>query len=127
MIEIIPALPPGTAGFRLSGTVTAEDYRDVLEPAVRTVAAVPGPLNAVVVISADFDRFTLGAGMQDALVGLRNEHEWGRIAIVSEHDRINTLIGMFGALAKLEFKVFRLDDEAGAVAWAAQGSGGASG
>ena len=35
MIERIEEMPAGTMGLRASGKLTREDYRDVLEPALR--------------------------------------------------------------------------------------------
>jgi hypothetical protein len=35
MVEVIPDMPAGALGFRVSGRLTREDYRDVLVPPLR--------------------------------------------------------------------------------------------
>jgi hypothetical protein len=32
MVDVIPDMPPGTLGFRVSGRLTRDDYVDVLVP-----------------------------------------------------------------------------------------------
>jgi hypothetical protein len=41
VIELLQDLPPGVIGFRAVGTVTAADYRDVLDP--RSTRRSPRP------------------------------------------------------------------------------------
>ncbi len=35
MVEVVPDMPEGTLGFRAAGPLTAEDYREVLVPALK--------------------------------------------------------------------------------------------
>ncbi len=39
MIKELAGMPPGVTGFEISGKVQAEDYRDVVLPAVEQAAA----------------------------------------------------------------------------------------
>ena len=39
MVETIDDMPQGTLGFRSSGALTAEDYRDVMIPPLRAICA----------------------------------------------------------------------------------------
>ena len=50
MIEILEDLPPGVLGFRPIGTVTAEDYRNVLDPALEAAVSRYGKTDLVLVI-----------------------------------------------------------------------------
>ncbi len=116
MIELISDLPEALVGLRLSGTVTADEYREVLEPALSAAAAERGVLDVVVVLGDDLD-FTAAAALEDAVTGLREIHRWGRIAVVSDHQAINTAIGAFAAIARIDARVFARADEAAAIAW----------
>ena len=47
MIETLPGLPDGVIGFRAVGTVTADDYRTVVDPAIKKVVDEGEKLNIV--------------------------------------------------------------------------------
>jgi len=49
MLEKIAGVPEGVIGFEVSGKLTAEDYRDVLLPAIEE-AAGRGDVRIVIVI-----------------------------------------------------------------------------
>ena len=59
MITELTDPPAGTIGFEASGKLAAEDYRDVLLPAVERASAA-GDVRMVLVISS-FDGLTAGA------------------------------------------------------------------
>jgi hypothetical protein len=49
MVERLTDMPPGTAGFRVSGEVERKDYDDVLTPELNR-ALEAGPLRTLYVI-----------------------------------------------------------------------------
>lgn len=118
MIETIPDLPAGTAGFRASGVVTADDYRTVVEPALAAAHEQADAVNLVYVIGDDVERFTLGAMMQDAEVGRTPAKEWGRIAVVTDKHWITGAVHLFLHVYPCEVKTFAVAEEDAAVAWA---------
>jgi hypothetical protein len=56
MLNAITDVPPSVIGFEAAGKLTAEDYRDVLLPAIQNAAA-SGEVRIVIVMPA-FDGFT---------------------------------------------------------------------
>lgn len=65
MIKELSDLPPGVIGFEASGKLRAEDYHDVVPPAVERATAA-GTVRCVIVIDS-FEGLTPGAlgGPQD--------------------------------------------------------------
>jgi hypothetical protein len=122
MIEILPDLPPGVIGFRAVGTVTAADYREVLDPAIDAAIADAGRLDFVIVIDEEFDHYSLGAMLEDAKLLGRPLGAWDRAAFVTDRDVLTGLAVAFGGLVPGEFRVFPLDHRDEAIAWVAEGA-----
>ncbi|MBS1884692.1 MAG: STAS/SEC14 domain-containing protein [Actinobacteria bacterium] len=68
MIEKIDDVPAGVTALRADGEVTAEDYRQVLEPALEA-AVEAGEIRLLYVLGPDFE-MRPAAVAQDAKVGL---------------------------------------------------------
>ena len=122
MIELLDDLPTGTIGFRAVGTVTAADYREVLDPAIHAAVAEHGRLDFVIVIDDEFDHYSLGAMLEDAKLLGRPLSSWDRAAFVTDRDVLTGIAVAFGGLVPGEFRVFplaRLDD---AIAWVGEGA-----
>jgi hypothetical protein len=110
--------PHGVLGFRGVGTVTAEDYRAVLDPAIGEVVAAGGTLNVVYVLGEDFEHYSLGAMWQDAKLEGVPHHAWGRMALVTGHSGLAELVHLVAFLFPGEVRIFPVDKEADALAWA---------
>ncbi|MFI6431089.1 STAS/SEC14 domain-containing protein [Rhodococcus oryzae] len=121
MIETMENLPAGTLGFRATGTVTAQDYKDVLDPAIDAKIAEHEKVNIVYVLGDDLSRYTAGALWQDAELETRPRHSWGRIALVTDHEWIGTAIHLVRFLIPCEVRAFALAEEHAAIEWASQG------
>lgn len=119
MITLLPEYQNHTVGVRYSGTVTASDYRDVLAPAVSRAAAGGDPVHLVAVLGPDFDHLSFGALVRDEQLGVHFRHAWGRIAVVSDHHVLNTIVDSFGRHSKYDAKAFPLAEEAAAREWVA--------
>jgi hypothetical protein len=119
MIEQLHDLPPGVIGFRAIDTLEAFDYRNVLDPAVEAAVAGGGSLNLVIVRGDDFDRISLGAMLEDAKLVRIPREAWGRAAFVTNHDVLGGIATAFGGLVPGEFRVFPLENQDEAIAWAA--------
>ena len=121
MIKELSDLPPGVIGFEISGTVHADDYRDVVLPAVQRAYA-SDEFRFVIVIP-EFRGITGGALWQDLKVGIEHLHAWKRIALVTDIDWMRYMTTLFGWMTPGEVEVFPLARRDEAIAWAA-GSGG---
>lgn len=118
MIETLPDLPDGVIGFEAVGEVHSDDYRDTFIPALEA-AAEAGPIRCVYVLGDRFDGYSAGAAWQDTKLGVEHHGKWKRAALVSDHDWVRHLAGLFGWAVPGELKVFPLAQRDEAVAWAA--------
>lgn len=118
MIKELIDLPSGVIGFETAGKLQAEDYRDVLLPAIER-AATNGDVRVVIVIR-DFDGLTAGALWQDLKMGVQHLHAWTRIALVTDIEWMIHMTAMFGWMTPGEVKHFPLAEQADAIAWVAR-------
>ncbi|GAA1916675.1 hypothetical protein GCM10009775_06390 [Microbacterium aoyamense] len=118
MIETLPDLPDGVLGFRAVGTVEASDYKTVVDPAIDAVVAAGGKVDLVFVMGEEFERYSLGALWQDALLEGEPSRAWGRIALVTDHTVIGEIIHGIAFLFPCDLKFFPVAKQADAIAWA---------
>ena len=121
MIEELKDMPAGVIGFDASGKLRAEDYRDVVLPALERAAAT-GEVRFVIIMR-DFGGMSGGALWQDLKVGFEHLRAWKRIALVTDIDWVRHMTALFGWMTPGEVEVFPLAQREEAIAWAA-GSGG---
>jgi hypothetical protein len=121
MVERLEDMPPGSIGFRASGRLTAEDYREVLVPTLRE-AVDSGEVRMLFVLS-DFEELEPRAWLEDAKTGLElgffKHSAWKRSAIVSDAEWVKKAFRMFAWMTPGEVEVFDLDQEDEARAWVA--------
>lgn len=121
MIELLPEMPPGTLGFRLTGTIRGEEYRETLLPALEAAVAA-GDVRLVCVID-DLEEFAPGALWQDAKVGARlgiGHHDaWTRCAVVTDLGWVRRGIELFGWMTPGEVRVLGPGELDEAKRWAA--------
>jgi hypothetical protein len=123
LIEPITDMPAGTIGFRISGDLTDADYREVLSPALKAAAGA-GDVRLLLAAEKGFDLGTLKARFEelrrDPELDLGHGKDWKRVAVVADANFIYR--AAFPALSRVvpvDVKLFGIDDEADAKAWAA--------
>jgi stage II sporulation SpoAA-like protein len=117
MMNELSDLPAGVIGFEASGRIRAEDYRDVVLPALERAAAT-GEVRFVIVMR-DFDGMSGGAMWQDLKVGFEHFRAWKRVALVTDIAWMRDLTSLFGWMTPGETKTFPLARQDEAIAWAA--------
>jgi SpoIIAA-like len=117
MIKELGDMPAGVIGFEATGMLRAEDYRDVVLPALERAAA-GGEVRFVIVIP-EFRGISGGAVWQDLRVGVEHFRAWKRIALVTDIDWMAQMTTLFGWMTPGEVRVFRLAQRDEAIAWAA--------
>jgi hypothetical protein len=117
MMKELSDLPAGVVGFEASGRIRAEDYRDVVLPALERAAAT-GEVRFVIVMR-DFDGMSGGAVWQDLKVGFEHLRAWKRIALVTDITWMRDMTSLFGWMTPGEVRTFRLGELQEAVDWAA--------
>jgi SpoIIAA-like len=119
MIERIDEMPTGTIGLRAAGTLSRDDYRQQLEPALNE-AVESGELRLMFVLT-DFEGLAPGAWIEDVKTGLealvRDHAAWKRFALVTDVEWVAKAMRMFAWMTPGEVKVYGLGQEAEARTW----------
>ena len=121
MIELIEGLPDGVVAFEAVGQVTAEDYGEVVTPAVEQALASHDSIRLLHVIGDRFTGHSASALLEDARLGLSNVRSIERIAVVTDHKHFRGLAK--GAAWSLpgDLKLFSNAEQAEAEAWVSEG------
>ena len=121
MVERIEDMPAGTVGFRATGKLTPEDYREVLVPGLRE-AVDSGEVRMLFVLS-DFDELEPKAWIEDMKTGFElgflKHSLWKRSAIVSDAEWVKKAFRLFAWMTPGEVEVYDLEREDEARAWVA--------
>lgn len=125
LIENVTDLPSGTLGFRASGRITSDEYREMIEP-IYAALERGEKLNIYFELRDDFEGLDLGALLQDAKaagsIGLKHRSSWQRMALVTDKDWVRHGASAFGWLAPGELRLFDLSEHDKARAWMAETS-----
>jgi hypothetical protein len=117
VIEKLENLPAGVIGFKIHSRLSADDYQQVLSPALAD-AAQAGPLRCVLVVE-EFHGMTPEAMKDDVKLGLEHLRGWKRIAVVTDIAWMTHLTNLFGWMIPGETKVYPLAELDTAISWAA--------
>jgi len=115
MITELQGLPDGVTGFEISGKVRAEDFRDVVLPAVERAAA-SGDVRFLFMIS-EFAGMSGGALWQDLQLGFEHLRAFKRIALVTDIGWVHHLTGLFGWMTPGDTRIFSLAERDAAMTW----------
>lgn len=121
MIEILPDLPDGVFGVRVSGHVSGDDMRQ-FRPAMDDLSK-RAEIRIVEVIESDYTGFGPGGLIEDLKLGLglvaHHHSAFKRIAVVSDKDWVAHATHAFAWMVPGELRVFGLDELDAAKEWAA--------
>jgi hypothetical protein len=117
VIERIPDLPAGVIGFEGVGKVGADDYRDVLIPAVESALEASDKIRLLYVLGERFDGVSAGAALEDLKLGLEHVRNWERMAVVTDHEWIGHSIKAVGWMIPAKIRIFGVAERAEAEAW----------
>jgi hypothetical protein len=124
MIEAIADMPEGTIGLRVWGSVTRDDYVDVLMPALNKAAEDTEAIRLVFQVGPDFQHFTPGMMGADVTAGLnfgvKHWSAWRRMAVVTDVEWLRHSMQMFGWMTPGEARLFSLDELDQAKEWVAE-------
>jgi len=119
MVEVLKEIPSKIAGFRVTGTVTRQDYEKIILPATEEKLRETGEINFLLLVDTDISKFTFGAWMQDAFLGLKHFSKWRKAAIITDSEPAIKFTDGFSAVAPGEFKGFKKEDYEAALLWVA--------
>jgi SpoIIAA-like len=110
VISRIEGMPPETIGLRASGTLSKDDYRTVLEPALEE-GIKSGELRLVFQLT-DFHGLKADAWIEDVKTGLgalvRDHSAWRRFALVTDVEWVADAFRLFTWLTPGEVRIFDL-------------------
>lgn len=120
MIEVLQDLPAGVSGIRVSGRVTAEDFRRFTPTMDRMLDS--DEIRFVELIDADYEGFAEGGLLADVKQGFSNiKHlrAFTRTAVVTDKQWIGHALHALSWMIPGEVALFGLDELDAAVQWAA--------
>jgi hypothetical protein len=122
VIETLDDMPAGTIGFRATGRVTRDEYREVLLPQLRA-AAESGEVRMLFAVGPGFRDFEPGALLEDTktgiTLGIGHLRSWKRVALVTDVEWIAKAAHMFTWLTPGEMELYDLDRIEEAKTWVA--------
>ena len=121
MIVQIKDVPNNMVAFKADGEVTKEDF-EVVKQEVASLVEATGKLNYLLFLDNSPKDFTIGAWLQDALLGISNITKWNRAAIISDSDAVITFTDAFSKVMPGEFKGYAKADYDKAVNWVSERS-----
>ena len=98
MLEKIESLPDNLIGFTIHKALSANDYQNVLLPALETQSAKGGGLRLLLVTASDFAGSDVGTAMGGQPFRRSEPLEFKSIAIVSANKGFTQAVQMFGML-----------------------------
>lgn len=122
MIELLPDMPLGVTGIRVSGHLTGEELRGV-RPAIAESIDAAKEIRIVEVIDDDYHGFGHGGLLEDLKLGLGtvlpHHAAFTRIAIVTDKEWVTRTLHAISWMVPGELRVFALDELQRATQWAA--------
>ncbi|WP_024443243.1 MULTISPECIES: STAS/SEC14 domain-containing protein [unclassified Mycobacterium] len=122
MIELLPDMPQGVTGIRVSGRLRGDELREI-KPSLHDLLRDGGDVRIVEVIDSDYEGFGPGGLLEDIKLGLGavlpHHSAFKRIAIVSDKEWVAHVLHALEWMIPGELKVFGLDDVERAKEWAA--------
>jgi hypothetical protein len=119
VLTILDDMPPGVLGVQASGKLSAEDYTQVLGPAIAAATGDGGKLRVVLIFEGAFDGMDAGAVWQDFRTGVTAWHSWERIALVTDQKWMVDGLRLFAWAVPGEARSFAPTERTDAINWAA--------
>ena len=117
MIEIIQGLPENIVAVVASGKITAEDYDNVLIPAIDDKIQKYGKIRMLYQLGMNFTGFTYEAIWEDTKVGILNLTAFEKIAVVSDVDWVIDAVKIFKLFIPCPVRTYRNEQLPEAKAW----------
>lgn len=117
MLARIDDIPAELTGLRATGTVSREDYEDVVIPLLEEARHEGRRLRVLFHFGPEFEGFTAAAAWADLKVGWRYLRLFERCAVLSDHNGIRTSARTVGAILPCPVRVFGNGERQEAVEW----------
>ena len=121
MIEVLPDMPEGVTGIRVSGRLLGDDLRELkptMEERLKT-----GEIRIVEVIASDYEGFGPGGLVEDLKLGFgalfQHHSAFKRIAVVTDKEWVAHTLHVLAWMVPGDLALFGLDELERAKEWAA--------
>jgi hypothetical protein len=82
MIQVLPESEGNLLGFKISGKLTEEEYKETLIPRIEEAAKHHGDVRCLVYMDPSFTGWDIGALWDDARYGLKHKDDFEKLAVV---------------------------------------------
>ena len=103
--------------LRGTGTVTGDDYKTVLAPAIERATTGGRKAKLLLELGDGFEGYDPGAILADATVGGGHLGSFERIAVVTDAEWIRRAIQLFGGLIPGDVRLFSVAERTAARDW----------
>lgn len=120
MLERLTSVPDGVIALRAAGTVTAQDYEQVIEPAFEEARLQDRRLRILLHLGPDYEGFTAGAVAAKTGVVFRQHSALRQVdgyALVSDIGWVAEVVHLAAFLSPFPIRVFGNDAFDDALAW----------
>jgi hypothetical protein len=117
MFELLPDLPDNVIGVEGVGKVSAEDYENVLIPAVESALRTHDRVRLLYVLGERFDGISGAATREDAKLGIEHLRGWELMAVVTDVEWISHALKAVGWIIPAKIRVFPTSELAAARDW----------
>ena len=117
MLSLISDLPPHVVGIRAIGAITQRDFDTVLKPALEDLLKRTGKINYLLLLETPVSNFTIGAWIDDFIMGLKHFTHWNRIAVVTNEKLVEKFSDAFDFILPGKCKGFTLSELVNAKEW----------
>ncbi len=118
MLELMSGLPVGVVGARATGRVTADDYHDLLDPALDAAMKAKGAIRILYVLGPEPLTYTAGAMAADTGEWIHLGGRCERMAVVTDIGWIRDAVGLFRH-AMPSLRLYAMAELDAAQAWVA--------
>ncbi len=117
MLTLLNGLPDNVIGVTAGGKITGTDYETVLMPAVAAKLKTHKKIGFLYQLGETFTGYDLSALWDDAKIGLEHFSAWEKVALVSDHEMINSFARFFSHIVSCEFRIFKNAEIEAAKTW----------
>ena len=117
MLKLLEGLPENVLGVSAEGKITGTDYETVLIPAIEDKFKTNKKIRMIYQLGNKFSGFDFTAMLDDAKMGMKHLSAWDRIALVSDHEMMNTFAKFFGHMLSCELRIYKNTEMGEAKKW----------
>jgi len=119
VLKVMSDMPDGVLGIEGTGEITADDYKQVLVPAVEQARAGDKKIRMLYYLPAEFESYSGGAIWQDARVGVGHLLSFEKVAVVTDVGWVAHSVNAFRWMMPASVKVFSVGELDDAKTWVA--------